>query len=96
MLSEEKKAIEKLSSEEKIELQEVLRMMKREGIENFVITRKEYLDTVLNLITKQSNLLNKIEEYAKGMNDKELLLILKSNEIDELINRCKEGGFLNE
>ena len=52
MLSEEKKVIEKLSSEEKIKLQEVLRMMKREGIENFVITRKEYLDTVLNLIEK--------------------------------------------
>lgn len=53
MLSkEEKEAIKKLSSEEKIELQEVLRMMKREGIENFVITRKEYLDIILNLITK--------------------------------------------
>lgn len=51
---------------------------------------------ILNLITKQSNILNKIEEYAKGMNDKELLLILKSNEIDELINKCNEGEFFNE
>lgn len=37
---------------------------------------------LLNLITKQSNILNKIEEYARGMEDKELLLLLKSNEID--------------
>lgn len=45
---------------------------------------------LLNLITKQSNILNKIEEYARGMKDKELLLILKSNEIDELINIGKK------
>lgn len=45
---------------------------------------------LLNLITKQSNILNKIEEYARGMEDKELLLILKSNEIDELINVGKK------
>ncbi len=32
---------------------------------------------LLNLITKQSNILNKIEEYARGMEDKELLLLLK-------------------
>lgn len=37
---------------------------------------------LLKLITNQSNILNKIEEYARGMKDKELLLILKSNEID--------------
>ena len=59
-------------------------------------TKREAINTVLNLIIKQSNILNKIEEYAKGMNDKELLLILKSNEIDELINSCKKGGLLNE
>ena len=54
MLSEEeKKAIEKLSNGEKIELISLIRVFKREGIENFVITRKKYVDTVLNLITKQ-------------------------------------------
>lgn len=53
MLSEEeKKAIEKLSNGEKIELISLIRVFKKEGIENFVITRKEYIDTVLNLITK--------------------------------------------
>ena len=52
------------------------------------------IDTVLNLVNKQNNILNKVEKYAKGIDDKELLLILKSNEIDELINKCKEGGII--
>lgn len=84
MLSEEeKKYIEKLSSEEKIELQEVLRMMKREGIENFVITRKEYLDTILNLITK----LQEENKVLKRALDKETAD--RSNDLLELQKKDK-------
>lgn len=93
LLEEEKKAIEDLKDFKSI------RILYGNRFIMFLEQLKKYqkaTDTVLNLITKQSNILNKIEEYAKGINDKELLLILKSNEIDELINRCKEGGFLNE
>ena len=90
MLSEEKKLLKIFKAQ-----------VEKEETEYFSVNAYTQLlydshKTVLNLITKQSNILNKIEEYAKGINDKELLLILKSNEIDELINRCKEGGFLNE
>lgn len=69
MLSEEeKKAIEKLSNGEKIELISLIRVFKREGIENFVITRKEYIETVLNLITK----LQKENEHWKNGFEREL------------------------
>lgn len=80
-----------LSKEEK----DAIKLLK--DIENDCWTTKYIMSSdsknakiLLSLITKQSNILNKIEEYAKGMKDKELLLILKSNEIDELINIGKK------
>ena len=96
MLSEdEKEAIKKVEEIKNIKFIITSSFYSRGAI-SLSIVEKEAIDTVLNLIIKQSNILNKIEEYAKGMNDKELLLILKSNEIDELINSCKKGGLLNE
>ncbi len=65
MLDEEKKAIEKLKEEKKIGIYEVIRTFKKEGIENFVITRKKYIETILNLIEKQQK---EIEELKKDNN----------------------------
>lgn len=53
MNEEEKKAIEKLKTGKKIGIYELIRTFKREGIENFITTRKQYIDIVLNLIEKQ-------------------------------------------
>ena len=41
-------ALEKLSNGKKIKMYELLRTFKREGIENFVITRKKYVDVILS------------------------------------------------
>ena len=41
-------ALEKLSTGKKIKLNELLRTFKREGIENFVTTRKKYVDVILS------------------------------------------------
>ena len=53
MTDKEKKAIEKISNGEKIELTALIRKFKREGIENFIVTRPEYIYIILNLIKKQ-------------------------------------------
>lgn len=56
-----------------------------------------HLRTVLNLIEKQQDIINRIEKYAKGVDDKELLLIVKaSNQINDLFYKCKKGGLLDE
>lgn len=63
MLSEEEnKAIDKLKGRKKIGIYELIRTFKREGIENFVTTRKEYIETILNLIEKQNKIIDKMAE----------------------------------
>ena len=65
-------ALEKLSTGKKIKLNELLRTFKREGIENFVTTRKKYVDVILSdykRVLKENeklkkdyyNVINKIE-----------------------------------
>ena len=41
-------ALKKLSTGKKIKIYELLRTFKREGIENFVTTRKKYIDVILS------------------------------------------------
>lgn len=41
-------ALKKLSTGKKIKIYELLRTFKREGIENFVTTRKEYVDVIIS------------------------------------------------
>lgn len=58
---------------------------------------KTDVDFLLNLIEKQQDIINRIEKYAKGVDDKELLLIVKaSNQINDLFYKCKKGGLLDE
>lgn len=61
MTNEEKKAIDKLKNGKKYTLVEIIRVFKKEGIENFRITRKEYLDIILNLLEKQDNRIKELE-----------------------------------
>lgn len=56
---------------------------------------EELKDTKKELIIKDKTI-EKIKQYAIGIDDKELLLILKNNEIDELYNKCKNEGLINE
>ena len=68
MSEEEKKAIEKLKEGKKIGIYEVIRTFKKEGIENFVITRKKYIETILNLIEKQQKEIENLKELMAHKN----------------------------
>lgn len=53
--------------------------------------------TVLNLLEKQQKeiekkdkIITEVERYARGIKDEELLLILKKDEIEKLVNECEE------
>ncbi len=72
------KALEKLSNGKKIKMYELLRTLKREGIENFVITRKKYVDVILS-------------DYKRVLKENEELKILKSG-IQTLQNLGIEDG----
>lgn len=55
-------ALEKLSTGKKIKMYELLRTLKKEGIENFVITRKKYVDVILSdykRVLKENELLSR-------------------------------------
>ena len=55
-------ALKKLSTCKKIKMYELLRTFKREGIENFVTTRKEYVDVILS---EYKRVLQENEKYKK-------------------------------
>lgn len=60
-------ALEKLSTGKKIKLNELLRTFKREGIENFVTTRKKYVDVILSdykRVLKENEILKEEKEQA--------------------------------
>lgn len=59
----EKEAIEKLYNGKKHELISVLRTFKREGIENFVITRKEIIDTILKALEQKDKEIQELKKY---------------------------------
>ena len=73
---EQEKAIEKLTNGEKIDFNTLVRMFKREGIENFVVTKKEYIETVLNMLKEKDE---ETEHYKKKNKDlsKQLLMLYK-------------------
>ena len=69
-------ALKKLSTGKKIKLDKLLRTFKREGIENFVTTRKKYVDVILSdykRVLKENEELKEENEYNK------LLLELNNN-----------------
>ena len=62
-------ALKKLSTGKKIKMYELLRTLKKEGIENFVITRKKYVDVILSdykrVLKENEELKNKKEKTIK-------------------------------
>ena len=61
----EKEAIEHLKNNKKVTIQKLLRTFRDEGIENFVITRKEYVDMLLNLLEKKDRTIQQLKEHHK-------------------------------
>lgn len=72
-------ALKKLSTGKKIKMYELLRTFKKEGIENFVITRKKYVDVILSdykrVLEINEVLLKENEELKNKIMDKELEII---------------------
>ena len=65
-------AFEKLSTGKKIKMYELLRTFKKEGIENFVTTRKKYVDVILSdykRVLKENEELKSQEETARKVNE---------------------------
>ena len=74
-------ALEKLSTSKKIKMYELLRTFKREGIENFVITRKKYVDVILS-------------DYKRVLKENEELKIIKSAIQTLQINSLEEEKYI--
>lgn len=70
-------ALEKLSNGKKIKMYELLRTFKREGIENFVITRKKYVDVILS---DYKRVLKENEELKQEKINNYRILALAQNE----------------
>lgn len=59
-------AIEKLKNPKKIDLISLTRQFKREGIENFVVTRPEIIETILNHLTKQEMMIQNLKKTMES------------------------------
>lgn len=107
MTDEEKKAVDKLKNGNKYTLVEIIRVFKKEGIENFIITRKEYLDIILNLIDNKIKELESDKEIKDKMIEMYIEHIYRSCDFDNRIktkeqikqyfeNLAKESGEIDE
>lgn len=65
MTNKQKEMMECLADRKEMDLIEVIRIFKREGIKNFAIVRKEYLDTILSLLKQKDK---QIDLMAKRLN----------------------------
>lgn len=89
-MTKEQEVIEKLTNgREEIDLITLIRKFKKEGIENFVVTKKEYIETVLSMLKKKDkekeelqqalarniarNFTSSMKETAKAKEDLEML-----------------------
>lgn len=72
MTEKEKKAIEKLKNGETINIYTLLRTLEKEGTENFVITRKQYIQTILNLIQSQQKEIEKNKEFIDYLQNRNI------------------------
>ena len=66
--------MKKLTTGKKMKMYELLRTFKREGIENFVITRKKYVDVILS---DYKRVLKENEQLKNKIMEKELEIIGK-------------------
>lgn len=89
-------ALEKLSNGKKIKMYELLRTFKREGIENFVITRKKYVDVILSdykRVLKENEELKisnkEIDKECSRLEKKEVELINENEHYEDLIYALK-------
>ena len=87
----------KLSNGKKIKMYELLRTFKREGIENFVITRKKYVDVILSdykRVLKENEQLrtevNSLKKDISNMYDEEVIISIISDNFNLSRNEVLE------
>lgn len=85
MSEEEKNAIEKLKNGKTINIYTLLRTLKKEGIENFVITRKQYIQTVLNLIQSQQKEIESLKQAGEATETVYKMQLEKKDKIIDLM-----------
>ena len=75
-MTKEQEAIEKLTNGEKIDFNTLIRKFKKEGIENFVVTKKEYIETVLSMLKQKDKEIEKkdkiIDLMAEFLGEKDM------------------------
>ncbi len=81
-------ALKKLSTGKKIKMYELLRTFKKEGIENFVITRKKYVDVILS---DYKRLLKENEELKEDRKNNNEMIALAQNEILNYMSGYEDG-----
>lgn len=90
-MTKEQEAIEKLTNGEKIDFNSLIRKFKKEGIENFVVTKKEYIETVLSMLKENSA---EIEQKNTELAEKNAEIERLNRQIDlmaEEINETDRG-----
>lgn len=81
-------ALKKLTTGKKMKIYELLRTFKREGIENFVITRKKYVDVILS---DYKRVLKENEELKQDRNNNYQMIALAQNEMLGYIQGYEDG-----
>ena len=62
-MTKEQEAIEKLTNgREEMDLITLIRKFKKEGIENFVVTKKEYIETVLSMLKEKDRQIERLKQ----------------------------------
>ena len=86
-------ALKKLSTGKKIKMYELLRTFKKEGIENFVITRKKYVDVILSdykrVLKENEELKNKKEKTIKKIENDGYWDFLEERDLEKTISILK-------
>lgn len=78
--------IKRLTNGEKIDFNTLVRTFKKEGIENFVVTKKEYIETVLNMLQEKDKIIDLLlDKLNQNYNT-----VFKNNEVKEIIEIYKK------
>lgn len=85
-------AIKKLKKPKNIDLITLIRQFKREGIENFVVTRPDIIETVLNHLTKQKKMIESLIKHICDIidNDDNASLLPFYNSDDNIEEKVKQ------
>lgn len=93
-MTKEQEVIEKLTNgREEIDLITLIRKFKKEGIENFVVTKKEYIETALNMLKEKDRQIDLMAEFISKQDVEEEICIKNKTNPDwcnEDYTNCKD------